>query len=156
MYKASQTLRTLEFLISKVWSVHELGKNFQRRGRMRGEQSLTEREMILEKWAAQRKVDSFQRLLANFYSLKTKFLQEQWHQVIGQDAIGWVFYLIQDQRVGWGKSGGLVTVAMGFGQFQTIFSCDFGKGFHICGFGVGLNNDLSAQILVTFLSFFFN
>ena len=54
---------------------------------------------------------------------------------------------------------------MGLGQFWRILSCNFGKGFHICGLstrfptcdlGVGFNNNLSAQILITFLSFFFN
>ena len=112
---------------------------------------------------AQRKAEPFQGLLGNFYSLMTKFLQEQWHQVIGQDAIGWLFYLIWGQRAGWGKSGGLVIVALGLGQFWRILSCDCGKGFHICGLstrlptcdlGVGLNNNLSAQIFITFLPFF--
>ena len=72
MYKASQTLRTLEFLISKVWSVHELGKNFQRRGRMRGEQSLLEREMLLEQWAGSKESGPLSRATSQFLQPQDK------------------------------------------------------------------------------------
>ena len=39
-------------------------------------------------------------------SRQDKFLLEGWHQVIGQDAIGWVFYLIWSQGNGQFRSGG--------------------------------------------------
>ena len=51
---------------------------------MTGENSLLEWETLLELWASSReRADPFSRLVANFYSLKTKFLLEGWYQVIG-------------------------------------------------------------------------
>ena len=66
-----------------------------------------------------------------------KFLLEWGHQVIGQDAIGWVigwvFYLIRGQATGRFDQRLMATVAMGLGQFQRFSSCDLGTGLHSLG-----------------------
>ena len=38
-------------------------------------------------------------------SRQRKFPQESWHQVIGQNAVGWVFCIIWGQGTGWFRSG---------------------------------------------------
>ena len=38
-------------------------------------------------------------------SRQRKFPQESWHQAIGQNAVGWVFYIMQGQGTGWFRSG---------------------------------------------------
>ena len=66
-----------------------------------------------------------------------KFLLEWGHQVIGQDAIGWVigwvFYLIRGQVTGRFDQRLMATVAMGLGQFQRFSSCVLGTGLHSLG-----------------------
>ena len=66
-----------------------------------------------------------------------KFLLEWGHQVLGQDAIGWiiglVFYLIWGQVTGRFDQRLVATVAMGLGQFQRFSSCDLGTGLHSLG-----------------------
>ena len=38
-------------------------------------------------------------------SRQKKFPQESWLQVIGQNAVGWVFYILWSQGTGWFRSG---------------------------------------------------
>ena len=58
--------------------------------------------------------DSFCDLIANFYSLKTKFLLEGWHQVIGWAAIGCL--LEWASLLNWEKGGFLVIIQGAFGK----------------------------------------
>ena len=84
---------------------------------------------------AQGRADAFSRLVANFYSLKTKKIPAG--RVVSSD---WLGYNRVENRMGILSNMELgnwpvqirrlmVTAAMGLGQFQRFWSCDLGTRF---------------------------